>query len=310
MKTRPSIPISVAICCALAVMSVQAQIKVACVGNSITAGGTLSNPGSQGYPARLGALLGSGYTVRAEGRSGAYMQKAGRSPYWTTSQFKDVFAFKPAIITICLGTNDARATQWNRARYIADYKTMIDTFSTISPKPKIWLVKVMPAWYATDNSTVKPSVPGWSFDNGIAGNGISGFTIRDSVNPAVDQVAKEKGLPVIDLYTPMLMGKPFDHTVTPSFVSDGVHPNPLGHDTIAHVIYRAMLAGPTALSPLTSKSHPAFTKPLYFTGLNALPAGLSVSASLYTLDGKSRPHPVTPLSAGVYVPKGLKETGD
>src|SRR4051794_17580832 len=132
MKSRQSIPIRIALAGSLAAMGIPAQIKVACVGNSITAGSTLSNAGTQAYPSRLGALLGSGYSVKNEGLSGAYMQKAGRSPYWTTSQFKDVFAYKPAIITICLGTNDARATQWNRARYIADYKAMIDTFSTLS----------------------------------------------------------------------------------------------------------------------------------------------------------------------------------
>ena len=109
MKARQSVAIRVA----LGAMGIQAQIKVACVGTSITAGAMLSN--------------------------------AGLSPHWTTSQFKDVFAYKPAIITLCLGTNDARATQWNRARYIADYKAMIDTFSTLSSKPRIWLVKPMPA---------------------------------------------------------------------------------------------------------------------------------------------------------------------
>jgi acyl-CoA thioesterase I len=295
MKTRKSIPLRVALFCALAAMGVQAQIKVACVGNSITAGSTLSNAGTQSYPNRLGVLLGSGYRVKGEGVSGTYMQKAGRSPYWNTSQFRDVFTFKPSIITICLGTNDSRATQWNRARYIADYKAMIDTFSTISPKPQIWLVKPMPAWYATNNNSVRPSVPGWGFDNGIAGNGISGITIRDSVIPAVEQVAMEKRLPVIDLYAPMLMGKPYTYTVTPSYVPDGVHPNALGHDTIAHVIYRAMTAGPTAVFLKPSNAHGAFNGPRISGGMKALSAGLSGSARLYSLDGKSRTRPGTSL---------------
>jgi acyl-CoA thioesterase I len=296
MKTRKPFPLRVTLLCALAAIGVRAQIKVACVGNSITAGSTLSNAGTQSYPNRLGVLLGSDYRVKGEGVSGTYMQKAGRSPYWNTSQFRDVFTFKPAIITICLGTNDSRATQWNRARYIADYKAMIDTFSTISPKPKIWLVKPMPAWYATNNNSVNPSVPGWGFDNGIAGNGISGFTIRDSVIPAVEQVAMEKGLPVIDLYGPLLMGKPYAYNVTPAYVPDGVHPNALGHDTIAHVIYRAMTAGPTAVFGKASNAHGAYIGPRFFSSMNDLPAGLSGSARLYSLDGKSRKRQGTTLS--------------
>ncbi|MEO6094383.1 MAG: GDSL-type esterase/lipase family protein [Fibrobacteria bacterium] len=297
MKTRHSISIRIALGAALVATAVQAQIKVACVGNSITEGGMLSNPGKEAYPIRLGALLGSGYTVKNEGLSGACLQKESFLPYWKTSQFRDVFVYKPSIITISLGTNDARGTVWNLARYITDYKALIDTFSTISPKPKIWLVKCIPAWYATNNSTVKPSVPAWGYDIGRAGNGISGFTIRDSVNPAIEQIAKEKELPVIDLYTPLLMGKPYMYNVTPAYIQDGVHPNAMSHDTMAHVIFRAVLAGPTALSPLPSKSQAAFSMPFYFNGLNGLPAGISVSDRLYTLDGKSRPHPVTPLSA-------------
>lgn len=300
MKTRIPNLIRSAVFCAFAAMGVQAQIKVACVGNSITAGSTLSNAATQAYPARLGALLGKGYTVKNEGLSGAYMQKAGRSPYWTTSQFKDVFSYKPAIITICLGTNDARATQWNRARYVADYKAMIDTFSSISPKPRIWLMKPMPAWYATNNSSVKPSVPGWGFDNGIAGNGISGFTIRDSVLPAIEQVALEKGLPVIDLYNPMLMGKPYTYNVTPNYAPDGVHPNALGHDTLARVIYRAMTAT-TTISQDPSKAHLTFTEMRYFTGMKRLPAGLADFAYPYSLDGKSGAGTGAPFSARFYV---------
>ncbi|MEO7955348.1 MAG: GDSL-type esterase/lipase family protein [Fibrobacteria bacterium] len=301
MKTRIPLSIRITLIGVLAAVGVQAQIKVACVGNSITAGSTLSSASTQAYPNRLGALLGKGYTVKNEGLSGAYMQKTGRSPYWTTSQFRDVFTYKPAIITICLGTNDARGTQWNRARYIADYKAMIDTFSNISSKPQIWLVKPMAAWYATNNSSVKPSVPGWGFDNGIAGNGISGLTIRDSVIPAIEQVALEKGLPVIDLFNPLLMGKPYTYTVTPTYVPDGVHPNALGHDSIAHVIYRAVSAGPTAIFREPYKIQGAFTEMRHFTGMQALTPGLSGSARLYSLDGKSGARPRAPLSAGAYV---------
>ncbi len=48
-----------------------AQIKVACVGDSITAGYGLANPGTQSYPAQLQTILGGGYTVENYGASGA-----------------------------------------------------------------------------------------------------------------------------------------------------------------------------------------------------------------------------------------------
>ena len=39
-------------------------IRVACVGNSITYGYTLSAPAQESWPAQLGAMLGPGYDVR------------------------------------------------------------------------------------------------------------------------------------------------------------------------------------------------------------------------------------------------------
>ncbi len=281
--------------------------RVACIGNSITAGSTLTNAAQTAYPIRLNMLLGRNYYVKNEGLSGAYMQKAGRSPYWTTAQFRDVFNFKPNLITIALGTNDARRTQWNAARYKTDYRTMIDTLSnTISPKPQIVMLKPMPAWMA--NSSLNSSVAtqngmAWGYDNGIAGNGINDTLIVDSTIPAVTQVASEKGLPTIDLYAPMLMGQPYVYNVTPSWVPDGVHPRELGHDTLAHVVYRGLLTV-TGISGRNTfrAANPAKTRlvPMLFSGT---PNG---STRLYSLDGKSVPLVGQKIGAGIYLEKAVE----
>lgn len=276
--------------------------RVACVGNSITAGSTLTNASQTAYPVRLNMMLGRDFYVKNEGLSGAYMQKAGRSPYWTTAQFRDVFNFKPNIITIALGTNDSRATQWNTARFMTDYRAMLDTFSNaISPAPRFFLLKPMPAWMAL--STLNSSVAtqngmAWGYDNGISGNGISGYTIRDSVIPAVQQVATERSLPTIDLYNPMLMGQPYTYNVTPSYVPDGVHPRELGHDTLTHVIYRGMLAA-SAIVP--------GAKPVRHNGRAQLVPVLFPSqpgkGPIYSLDGKSVQRTGKKVGAGVYLMK-------
>ena len=49
---------------------------------------------------------------------------------------------------------------------------------------------------------------------------------------ALKQVANETGLPLIDVYTPML-----DH---PEYFPDGVHPNNEGAQIIANTIYYAL----------------------------------------------------------------------
>ena len=286
--------------------------RVACVGNSITAGSTLTNALQTAYSIRLNMLLGRDYYVRNEGLSGAYMQKLGRSPYWTTTQFKDVFNFKPNYITIMLGTNDSRATQWIGSRYMTDYRAMLDTFSNnISPAPKFFLIKAMPAWYSIGNNSsvvVTPTdTPKWGYDNGITGNGISGFTIRDSVNPNVQQVATERSIPTIDCYTPMLMGQPYNYKVTPSYAPDGVHPKELGHDTLAHVIYRGMLAG--GLTTRISKNIAPFS-PNNSAKAHLVPVlsgSRQIEGQVYSLDGKNMPQNGTPLPAGTYIVKPVDQ---
>ena len=96
-------PISLFLMVVCVVSAGWSQIKIACVGNSITAGE---------YPAMLQTLLGSGYLVQNDGKPGAALLKTSNDPYWNVPQFKDVFTFKPAIITIKLGTNDSKPGNW------------------------------------------------------------------------------------------------------------------------------------------------------------------------------------------------------
>lgn len=62
----------------------QAQVKVACLGNSITYGLTLQSPESQSYPSLLGNMLGAKYEVRNFGHSGAAVLRKGHHPYTDT----------------------------------------------------------------------------------------------------------------------------------------------------------------------------------------------------------------------------------
>jgi alpha-L-fucosidase 2 len=193
----------------------QAQIKVACIGNSITEGYRLTDPSTQSYPARLQSLLGTGYQVQNEGVSGTFMLKNSSSPYWTKGKLPQTFAFKPNIITIKLGTNDANTPSTWSAHYSEfkrDYLAMIDTLNTISTKPKIFPVLPVPLWSNNDTAMQKVIV-------------------------IIKQIALERGQTYIDCYTPL---KPFQ-----SYFPDGLHPNAAGADTIAHVIFRAITASPS-----------------------------------------------------------------
>ncbi len=248
--------------------------RIACIGNSITQYvGTISGAlGPDSYPSQLNMLLGETHYVRNFGVSGAYMQKMARAPYWTNGRLAQVFAFKPSIVTIMLGTNDARATQWNTARFTTDYRAFIDTLNnSISPKPKIFLGLPMPSWKVNG---------AWQFDEGVAGNGISNDLIRDSVLPAIRQVAQEKGLPLIDVNTPMLAWQ--------SYVADGVHPNAKGQDTLAQTIYRALTPPVSVFSQNNLFSPLAESSRLEFKARDAhMGIRVRVKGRLFSIDGKS-----------------------
>jgi alpha-L-fucosidase 2 len=193
-----------------------AQTKVACIGNSITAG----SGADTSYPLRLQKLLGSSYSVQNEGVSSTTMLKKGDVPYWTKGKLSQALAFKPDIVTIKLGTNDTKPQNWDayNSQFKTDYGAMIDTLNTLAKKPKIWLVLPVPVW-------------------------TNSYSIRDSalkkIIIIVIKIASERSLHVIDCNTPLLNFSKY-------FV-DGVHPNDAGADTIAHVIFRALSA--TAVLP-------------------------------------------------------------
>ncbi len=68
------------------------QIKVACVGDSITFGFTIENRDQNSYPAQLGRLLGKNWEVKNFGVIGATLLKKGDMPYWK----QKAWAYLPA----------------------------------------------------------------------------------------------------------------------------------------------------------------------------------------------------------------------
>jgi acyl-CoA thioesterase-1 len=195
------------------------EIKVACVGDSITEGYGLAFESKTAYPVMLDSILGSSYYVLNCGRSGATLQKNGDLPYWACNEFYNVFVFNPNIIIIKLGTNDIRnrmddnkINNWNAENFSKDYQTMIDTFNTISNKPKIFVCLPVPIYENV-----------WNF---------SDSTMRACVIPAIKNIAKANNLPIIDLYAQM--------SNQPENFSDGIHPNEKGARIMAKFIAKAI----------------------------------------------------------------------
>jgi lysophospholipase L1-like esterase len=196
------------------------EIRVACVGNSITYGSHLPDPPRQCYPTVLQDLCGDGYEIGNFGASGACCQKNSDLPYWRETAFRAVFDFSPEIIIIMLGTNDSKPQNWQDAgTFSRDLDALIDTFLTIGTSPRV-LLCLPPPVFPNDRFT------------------ISGPIIHEEIVPAVRLMAGSRGLQVIDTHEPFLDDTAFFH--------DGVHPDAAGAAAIAGVVYDALAATRTA----------------------------------------------------------------
>ncbi len=183
-------------------------IKIACVGDSITEGYGLSNQSKTAYPVVLDSILGLKYSVLNCGRSGATLQKKGDFSYWNCKELSNVYAFNPKIIIIKLGTNDAKKNNWNALNFEKDYQSLIDGFSSISAKPKIYICLPVPAF-----KTV------WD---------INDSTIINEIIPSIKKIAKTNNITIIDLYHQM-------QNQSENF-PDGIHPNEKADKIIAEII--------------------------------------------------------------------------
>ena len=102
--------------------------RITCVGDSITSGGACLQ---ESYVNDLQNMLGSSYDVMNAGKSGCTMLKKGLdnggNPYscWDGIEYQSALESKPDIVTIMLGTNDAKYFNWEGIQQnTGDYYTL------------------------------------------------------------------------------------------------------------------------------------------------------------------------------------------
>lgn len=190
-----------------------AQIKVACIGNSITYGSGIENREKYNYPAQLQTILGKTWEVKNFGVSGRTMLKKGNQPLWKEPAFKEALAYQPDVVIIKLGTNDSKDVNWkHKADFKNDYQAMIDTFKTGSHSV-VFVCLPLPAF---NNS--------WTINNSV---------IQGEILPIIVQIAHENEISVIDLYHPFEDKK--------DLLPDSIHPNAHGAALMAGIIARHLL---------------------------------------------------------------------
>lgn len=210
-----------------------AVIKVACVGDSITAGAGASS-GATNYPSVLANLLGASYSVGNFGRSGATLLKNGDFPYWGVAEFAASDAFAPDIVVIMLGTNDSKSgptptfpNNWQyKAEFAGDYAALIDHYRALPSHPLVFCCIICPVYY------------GGAF-------GITSPVVQNEVIPLIIQTANAKSAPLIDVNT-ALSGMPQN-------IPDNVHPNDTGYAILAQTVY-GPIHPPAAASSLNASA--------------------------------------------------------
>jgi MYXO-CTERM domain-containing protein len=190
-----------------------AETKVACIGDSITALPT-------SWCGVLSTKLGAGYNVGNFGVSGTTLLENTMQAYKNCAQYTPSHDFAPNIVVIMLGTNDSMPRNWaNKADFVGDYEALIDSYTSLPSHPKAYVNFPPPA----------------SEDNVFT---ISGNTIEKEMIPLIKEVAKNKSITAIDCFTPFGgAGDKFD----PSLFGDGVHPTAAGQELIAKAVYDALM---------------------------------------------------------------------
>jgi lysophospholipase L1-like esterase len=187
------------------------QIKVACIGDSITYGNGTSDPATKSYPAALQQVLGPNYVVNNYGVSGRTLLKKGDYPYWNEAAYTNSSNWLPDIVIIMLGTNDSKSQNWQyQSEFVANYEEMVNHYKNLSSHPVVY-ANTCPAVY----------------NGGLAG--ITNPVVRDQVIPKIIQAATETGCPVIDVYN-ATTGMSWN-------IPDNVHPNDTGSKVVANTVY-------------------------------------------------------------------------
>ncbi|HZT44482.1 MAG TPA: SGNH/GDSL hydrolase family protein [Chthonomonadaceae bacterium] len=149
---------------------------------------------------------------------------------------RDVLAYKPTVVTICLGMNDGGYRPFDPdlyATYVGGYRHILDTLLRELPGVRITLL-TPPAF---DDVTRAPGFPG----------GYNATLL--AYGEAVRELGREYGLVVADTNTPLIAlldrAETRDKELAPKIIPDRVHPAPGGHLAMAAAVLKAWNAPDT-----------------------------------------------------------------
>lgn len=193
-----------------------AQIRVACVGNSITYGTGTDAPASMSWPAQMQRMLGPDYHIANFGRPGATLLRHGHNPYVLSPEFRRALDYRPDVVVMHLGVNDTDPRDWPEYgdEFVSDYVALIDSFRAVNPDARILVARLSPL--TSKHRRFRSGTRVW----------------RQKVTGAVEAVAEATGAELIDFDEPLR-----DHR---GLIGDAVHPDVRGYRLLARAVAGAL----------------------------------------------------------------------
>jgi lysophospholipase L1-like esterase len=213
--------------CLISPFAVKAQqLRIACIGNSITFGARLDKPDIESYPAVLAEMLKANdylnYEIKNFGIGGATILRFGTPNLWPLIDSLD--NFKPDIVVIKAGTNETvgkpRLNWEHIGEFEKDYSDYIAEIRKVNPNCKIIICSPLDMVIQTD---------------GLSPERITDLTGRRpriwELRKRIKKIAKSEQVSFLDLT------KPFEGKANLMTKKDGVHPNKDGYQYLGSLVY-------------------------------------------------------------------------
>ena len=195
------------------------QIKVACVGDSITYGHGISNWPKNNYPKVLQGLLGDSYHVNSYGVSGRAVQPDSDQPYTALEHYQQSMAYDADYVVFMMGSNDSKPENWQGAEaFTEDLLALLDSYGDA----QIILCTPATAFFLEGQT------------EGVTSHDIQPLVVEE-IAQIVRDVAAEREYTLIDI-------NDLTEQHPEWFAKDGVHPDNDGAAAIAQAVYEVLKA--------------------------------------------------------------------
>jgi len=190
------------------------QIRIACVGDSVTYGhGTTDWPGNN-YPSVLQNLLGDAYHVNNFGVSSYAVQINADRSYRTLAHYQESLAYDADYVVFMMGSNDSKPENWVDAEtFRTDLLSLLETYGDAQI-----ILCTLPSAFFLEGQT-----------SGVTSHDIQPLVV-DEIADVTRDVAAEFGYTLLDIHALTA-----DHPEW--FTADGVHPSNDGAAAIAQAVY-------------------------------------------------------------------------